>query len=135
MYNVQSNQRHFDNFAEVLQFLFLLNDDVDTSKPAPEYALFSKSTGIVSGVNFINLCQRIHDVFGIRVVPSGCVQYPNGYLLTFEEGYLEQVKPEEKKELAKESKANLLAKGKELGLEVSNAMKKDEIISVILSSM
>lgn len=134
MYPIKENQRYFENFMEVLNFLALLNPDVDTSKSAPDFAMFSKSKGIVSGLNLIHLCQEIHDVFGIRLVANGCVQYANGYLLTFEDGYLERVKPELRKELSAKSKADLLAMAKEKGLDVSNAMKKDEILQALVSA-
>ncbi len=134
MYVIKENQRQFGNFAEVLKFLALLNDDVDTSKSAPNYALFSKSQGIVSGVNLVDMFQKIHDVFGIRVVPRGCIEFPAGYILTFEEGYLERVKPEEKQNLSEKTKAELLAIAKEKGLDVSSSMKKEEILSAILAA-
>lgn len=134
MYVIKKNQRQFANFAEVLKFLALLNDDVDTSKSAPNYALFSKSQGIVSGVNLVDMFQRIHDVFGIRVVPRGCIEFPGGYILTFEEGYLERAKPEEKQDLSDKTKADLLAMAKDKGLDVSSSMKKEDILAAILAS-
>lgn len=134
MYTLQKNQRQFFNFSEMLHFLSILTDDIDMSRQTPNYALYSKSRGIVGGMNFMHLCQMIRDTFKIGLIPSGCVESITGYILTFEEGYLDKVKPEERKDLNSKTKAELLALAKEKGLEVSNSMKKEEILSAILAS-
>lgn len=134
MYQVKQNQRFFENFNQLLDFIDLLGADSDATKPVPNYAMFSKSHGIISGINFVHLCQRIHDVFGIRVVPNACLEFNNGYIMTFEEGYLEKVKPEEKVKLQEKTKAELLAMAKDKGLDVSNAMKKEDLLEALLAS-
>lgn len=134
MYQIKENQRFFENFNQLLSFIELLGADPDFTKSVPNYAMFSKSRGIISGINFIHLCQEIHDVYGIRVIPNACLEFNNGYILTFEEGYLEEVKPEEKQKLDDLTKAELLAMAKDKGLDVSNSMKKEDILAALLAS-
>jgi hypothetical protein len=134
MYQIKENQRYFQNFNDLLKFIEVLGADPDTTKSVPNYSFFSKKSGIISGINFVHLCQEIHDVYGIRVVPNACLEFNNGYILTFEQGYLEKVKPEEKEKLSDLTKAELLAMAKEKGLDVSNAMKKEDILTAIMES-
>lgn len=134
MYQLKQNQRFFENFIKLLEFIDLLGADSDPTKVVPNYAMFSKEHGIISGVTFVHLCQRIHDVYGIRLVPNSCLEFNNGYILTFEEGYLERYKPEEKEKLQDKTKAELLAMAKEKGLDVSNAMKKEDLLTALLDS-
>lgn len=134
MNTLQTSQRQFFNFAEALHFLALLSSDVDLSRPAPNYAMFSKSKGIVAGCNFPHMCHLIRDTFGIKVIPEGCIESISGYIFTFEGGYLEETKPEERKELSLKSKADLLAMAKEKGLDVTNAMKKEDILLSLIAA-
>jgi len=134
MYQLKQNQRYFENFNQLLHFIDLLGADSDPTKAVPNYAMFSKSRGIISGITFVHLCQQIHDVYGIRVIPNSCLEFNNGYILTFEEGYLERAKPEEKEGLQEKTKAELLAMAKDKGLDVSNAMKKEDLLAALLAS-
>lgn len=132
MFVTKENQKSFWNFSEFLIFLNKINSDVELNKQTPNYAMFSKSKGIIGGCNFTHLCQLIKETFGVKLIPSGCIEANFGYLVTFEDGYLDQVEKElAKSTLEEKTKAELLAMALEKGLEVKPTLKKEEIINLL----
>lgn len=132
MFVVKENQKSFWNFNEFLVFLNKINDDVELDRQAPNYAMFSKSKGIVGGCNFIHLCELIKETFNVKLIPSGCIEANFGYLVTFEDGYLEKAEAKiSQGNLDEKTKAELISLASEKGIEVKTTMKKEEIISLL----
>lgn len=130
MFILKDGQKSFSNFMEFALFLESINSDVDLTKQTPNYCMFSKTKGIVGGCNFKHLCELIKDIFNIPLIPNGCIEAPYGYLITFENGFLEKLS----KNFQDKTKQELLKMAEDKGLSVKQNMKKEDIILLLEST-
>lgn len=132
MTQLSKNQVKFLNFAELAKFLNSINSDVDLSRQGPDFSVFSKTKGIVAGCNFEHLCALMNKTFDFGLKPKGCLQYVDGYLITFEDE-VPTAKPQEVN-LEEKNRSDLFKIAKSKGLNLHASTKKEDLISAIKSA-